>query len=171
MYGCGIRSIKIYSVQRSSTLMQTHCHRALRCPLLSEAKVQVAVVGSGDGGCARTIQELLQAEPQVVDTESLPTEQQRDSELVEINYLERRELPSDPERASLIVLQSPLHTIVDNVLYYVNPKNTDWLRVVVPTHLKKELLEDYHRGRMGAYFWEPAVQGDESPMVVGMVVG
>lgn len=65
----------------------------------------MAVVGSCNDGCGDTILELLQADPQSLDTQSLPAEQQHDSELAEmISYLKREELPSDPGRAHLIVL-------------------------------------------------------------------
>lgn len=37
-------------------------------------------------------------------------------------FLEHSELPQDEQRARKVALQSPLFTIIDSVLYYMNPK-------------------------------------------------
>ena len=87
-----------------------HCHIILQPPApevrQGEAEVQVAVVGSGDSGGGGTIPELLQADPQYWDTQSVLAKQQHDSELARtISYHEKKELPSDPDHARHIVLQ------------------------------------------------------------------
>ena len=79
VYGSGVWSFKIMYRPGKSNSNADALSRSPQVPTpevgLGEVEVQVAVVGSGDGGCGSTIRELLQAEPQVVDTESLPTEQ------------------------------------------------------------------------------------------------
>ena len=63
VYGSSAQSIKMVSNSYVDAL--SHSLQASASEVrLGEAEVQVAVVGSGDGGCRGTIPKLLQADPQ-----------------------------------------------------------------------------------------------------------
>ena len=81
-------------------------------------------------------------------------EQQRDREPMEImKYAATKELPSDPERAKMVVLQSPRYTLANDTLLLVDPRDKGRTQIrVVPKHLRRSLMEKSHRGPMGARF-------------------
>ena len=54
-----------------------------------------------------------------------------------IEFLEKGTLPYEEDRAWAIVLQQSLFAIVDQALYYIDPKKQNIRRIVVPTHLQK----------------------------------
>ena len=142
-------------------MSNTNADALSRCPLMpapnngiAEAEIQVAAVPSSGDQPTRVIQELLKADHVRVRTEGLAAEQQRDKELVEILlYLENGELPPEAKQAHLIVLQSPLFSIVDGILFLVSPtKKNCSRRAVVPRHLRGQLMVESHRGPMGVHF-------------------
>ena len=42
--------------------------------------------------------------------------------------------------------------MMDGVLLYVNPKQGEGKKIVVPGHLKTKIMEENHRGPVGAHF-------------------
>lgn len=69
-----------------------------------------------------------------------------------IQFLEQCELPQDPTRARKIAVQGPLFTLVDDVLFYLDPKHSDRRRAVVPEHIRGRVMEENHHGAMGGHF-------------------
>ena len=65
-----------------------------------------------------------------------------------IDFLSDGQLPVD---SKVIVSQEALFTLGDGVLYYVDPKNNHQWRVAVPQYLRKQLLEENHRGLYGRH--------------------
>ena len=108
---------------------------------------------SSDPGNA-DIQTLLQSKPQPsIPAASFGEEQRQDPKLLDyILFLEKGELPLDPQRARKIAIQEPLFAIVDQVLYYVDPKRANRRRAVVPQQLQKSIMDENHRGPMGGHF-------------------
>ena len=116
-------------------------------PTGNNDKVQVAVMTSQE----TSIQSLLQLEPKSNPNESFTSEQRKDPHVREIiNFLEQGELPPDPIQARKVVMQEPLFTMVDGILFYLDPKNRDQKWTVVPEHMQREVMEENHRGNMGA---------------------
>ena len=79
----------------------------------------------------------------------LGTEEKKDSQL--ILFIEKGELPKDDNRARKLSLQESMFVIVDGVLYKVDPKKRS-KQVVVPQHLRKQLIDEYHRRKMAGHF-------------------
>lgn len=83
----------------------------------------------------------------------LVAEQAKDPEVQQlIAFIERGRLPPEENKARKMALQRSLFTVVEGVLYYVDPKRNNRKRAVVPQHLQKRLLEETHAGPYGAHF-------------------
>ena len=71
-----------------------------------------------------------------------------------ILYLRDGVLPEDAKSAKKLVAEASLFTIVNDVLYYVGPTQTEMSRVVVPHHLLK-VMQEHHDGRLAEHFPGP----------------
>ena len=153
VYGTGVRDIHI--VYRSGRL-NIAADVLSRSPQpeapdegVAEQEVQVAIVQAEPS----TIQSLLQSTPFPFSQQSFALEQRKDPEVVEIvMFLEKGELPLDERRARRIALQASLFTLVEGVLFYIDPKQEHRKRVVVPRHLREQLLQENHSSPMGGHF-------------------
>ena len=67
-------------------------------------------------------------------------------------------LPQYTADASRIAAQAPLFTVDNHVLYYLDNKQPDIKRAVVPKHLRKQIMQDYHSGCMAGHFSGPHLQ-------------
>ena len=157
VYGSGICNLKIaYRLGKANTNADALSRRPQSpAPVtgIGEDEFQVAIVQSSSEDT--TISELLQRGGTLTQMESFPAEQRRDRQLVEIiDYIEKGDFPSCPERARQIVLLSPLYFLVDGALFLVDSKNKGCPRMhaAVPKHLHCKLMEEYHWGPMGAHF-------------------
>ena len=80
-------------------------------------------------------------------------EQRKDPRLVEIfRFLEDGVLPDDHAQTCKLSLQQDLYAILDRTLYRLDPKQDHQKRAVVPSQLKKRIMEETHRGPMSAHF-------------------
>ena len=80
-------------------------------------------------------------------------EQHKDPEVMEIlEYVNRGRLPSDANRAQRLVSEGSVFVAVDDILYYVDPKRGDRKRAVVPTQLRKQILQNAHSSRFVGHF-------------------
>ena len=114
---------------------------------------QVTIVRSDRDICT-----ILEADPVQMSEKhtDYDSEQHKDQQLKEIiDFLSDGRLPNDSNRAKVIASQEALFTLVDGVLYYVDPKSDHRQRVAVPQHLWKQLLEENHRGLYGGHFSGP----------------
>ena len=104
--------------------------------------VQVLSIGTGD---ELDISSLLMLEAVSTDRENNSTEkennpyhfaqeQRKDAQI--IDYLEKRTLPKSTMDARRIVALALLFALVDRVLYYLDDKQPDVKRIVVPRHLQ-----------------------------------
>ena len=62
--------------------------------------------------------------------------------------------PADPELSRRLILNSTLFTVLDNTLdntLYMTHRDGG-VRAVVPTHLRRQLMDDYHRGPSGSHY-------------------
>ena len=69
-----------------------------------------------------------------------------------IEFLEGGKLPYGEDRARTIALQQPSFSIVDQILYFIDSRKRNSRRIVVPTHLREQLLAEAHRSIMGGHF-------------------
>ena len=120
-------------------------------------EIQVAVVMRQEA----CIQSLLQLEPQSNTPEPFTSEQRKDLHVRKIT--EQGELPQDPAgRARKVAMQGPLFTMMDGVLFYLDPKNNEQQRVVVPENMCRrgdggEPRRSHGGGGMGAILWQPTI--------------
>ena len=85
--------------------------------------------------------------------ETLARAQAQDPEVQKfIDFVECGELPEDELIARKMALQQSLFTVIDGVLYYVDPKRNNCKQAVVPQSLKKQILEQTHAGPFGGHF-------------------
>ena len=85
--------------------------------------------------------------------QTLANMQAEDPDLQELHvFVKQGHLPQDEIRARKMVLQQSLFTVVDDVLYFVDPKRNNRKRAVVPKSLQRRLLEETHCGPYGAHF-------------------
>ena len=98
---------------------------------------------------------MSQIQPDQDDSSPKPfiEEQRKDEKVAQIiEFLEKGKLPYEEDRARVIVLQQSLFAIVDQTLYYIDPKKESRRRIVVPAHLKRKLLTETHCSVMGGHF-------------------
>ena len=85
--------------------------------------------------------------------DSFASEQRRDMDLREIiDFLEKGALPTDDGRARKISLRESLFTIIDGILYFIDPKSKTQKRAVVPKQLRTPILRETHSGSYGGHF-------------------
>ncbi len=107
-----------------------------------EEETHVAVVQTKPSESS-SITSLLESSPRPVEKQSFAVEQSRDPEVQELkHFLEKQELPTDEERARHIMMQSSLFALMDDVLYYLDPKQEHWKRVVLPRQLRQRILNE-----------------------------
>ena len=104
-------------------------------PTGNNNQIQVAAVTTSE----TSIQSLLQLEPKFSPNKSFTSEQKKDPCVREIiHFLEQGELPPDPIWAWKVATQEgPLFTMVDSSLFFLDPKNMNRMRAVVPEHVQK----------------------------------
>ena len=88
-----------------------------------------------------------------VDQDSMGADHQKDAWIGEmITFLERKELPTDDTRARAIAAQSLQFNTVNRVLYFVNNRRVGRACVMIPHHLRQQLLHENHSGPSGRHF-------------------
>ena len=111
---------------------------------------------------------LLDQPPLSQQNEDFATEQWKDPELVEmITHLEHCELPPDNQRVHRITFQKLLFTIEGGILVLNDPKQKHRKRVVVPSHLRGQLLSEHHSSPMGGRCTAKKTYGALMRLVVG----
>ena len=128
----------------------SHCpHVPAQAEGIAEAKARVLLCEVED------IEQLLALNPEkdtLVTGFSL-NEQEKDMKLHEIrDYICSGALPQDDKQAHKLVVQAQLFTVVDDVLYYIDPHRKNQQRAVVPNHLKITVMENNHGGPFGGHF-------------------
>jgi len=61
-----------------------------------------------------------------------------------------------PKLAKCLALERQRYTLIDDVLYFIDPDPPNRLRLAAPKSYKQKLLEESHAGSFGGYF---AVRG------------
>ncbi len=163
VYGLWVGEVKI--VYRSGK-SNTNADALSRSPVdpaptegLGEGELQVAAV-TCESGCNASIPALLASDPKSSEAMSFGEEQRRDDQVMEvIQFLEDEELPPDPKRAQKVAAQQHLFTMVDGVLYFVDPKQEHRRRAVMPKHLQEQILGENRRQWLGGHFFGRRMYG------------
>ena len=95
---------------------------------------------------------LAQPTGQVLN-EDFAAEQRKDPEINEvIDFMEREVLPADDKRACRIALRRPAFVMENGMLFYIDPRQGQRKRAIVPRHLRQQLLLEHHSSLMGGHF-------------------
>ena len=157
VYGSGARDVKIVHRSGRSNSNADALSRSPHSPSpgrgIAESEIQVASVSSVPLSENSDLTHLLYADPKERTQVSFGEEQKKDPSLLSlISFLKEGNLPEDPKLARKITMQSPLFTVSEDVLSFIDPKRKHQLRVVVPLHLRRQILAECHRGLNGGHF-------------------
>ena len=67
-------------------------------------------------------------------------------------FIQNGTLPDNNDSARKVAAQAPLFTLVDGVLFFINPKYRDRKQCVVPRHLQQTIMEEHHSSPMSGHF-------------------
>ena len=151
VYESGIRNIHIiHKSGRSNTNADALSHQPTGpLPETVDEEIQVAAVSS---------ENLFSVEPGSElngKTPSFAEDQRQGPHLRElITYLERGVLPVDEARGRKLVLQGTQFSLVDDAVYFIDPKAKGLKRAAVPQHLQHQIMKEAHGtgGSMGGHF-------------------
>ena len=114
----------------------------------------VPAVGTADGevqvlsieASELDISSLIEVEPDSITSVYNPQkffqEQKKDDEvLAMIQYLQDKTLPEATTDAHQIAVQAPMFAMVDQTLYYLDDKQPGIKRIVVPKHLRMQIMQ------------------------------
>lgn len=127
VYGSGVKEVKILHRSGKTNVGADALSRNPHLPPpregIGQSDVQVFSVGTVDLD-VNTLLDSASDTRQALRIVSFAEEQRKDPRLVElIQFLEHGKLPEQETRASKISLQSPLFTLVDSMLFFIDPKS------------------------------------------------
>ena len=80
-------------------------------------------------------------------------EQQKDEALkILYDYMVNGSVPPDEQQARKICAKAMHFAVVDNILYFIDPKHKGKRRAAVPAHLQEKILKENHGGVMAGHF-------------------
>ena len=80
-------------------------------------------------------------------------EQVKDPDLLEVvEFIRDGKAPKDDRRAKKLAAREALFTMVDGILYYLDPRRDNRKRAAVPHHLHEKILQESHRGVYSGHF-------------------
>ena len=153
IFGSGLKSIQIkYRPGKDNC----NADGLSRCPVSSPPQdelistTQIAVVQS-EGNTS--ISELLTVSPLSSSYQDFSVEQAKDPDLQQLLcFIQNGTLPDNNDSARKVAAQAPLFTLVDGVLFFINPKYRDRKQCVVPRHLQQTIMEEHHSSPMSGHF-------------------
>ena len=157
VYGAGIKCLKIIHRSGKNNSNADALSRSPFSPApkegIGEAELQVSAVFSVPTPDCDLSQLLSAAELNEVSCVSFREEQLRDPQLYNlILYLEDSTLPKDDKAARKVILQSSLFTMAKTALCFIDSKKSYRVRVAVPKHLARTVLDLCHRDPSGGHF-------------------
>lgn len=84
-----------------------------------------------------------------------------------IQFLEEKILLESTVDAHQIATRAPMFTMIGQTLYYLDVRQPEIKRIVVPKHLWMQIMQDNHSGHSG---WSMPVQDFSKTMMVGQNV-
>ena len=158
VYGNGVKNVDIVYRAGRDNLHADALSRQPYLPAPSEeveqGYLQVCAINSKQSGDSSMIDSLLEIGPgETINMDSFAEEQWKDGDIkMLMDYLERGMLPEDRQSASKVASQAPSFTLVSQILYFVDAKQNNLRRVVVPCHLRQQLMTEYHSSVMSGHF-------------------
>jgi hypothetical protein len=76
--------------------------------------------------------------------ESFGNQQRKDRALLDILTFLGGQLPADESCVGRLHFQAPLFALVNDTVYFINQKEPTRKRLVVPNHLKRQIMEECH---------------------------
>ena len=118
---------------------------------LSRAPTDGEMTGGKEGSDVQRVLQPVLPQPSM---QKVQLEQSKDKELVQlVNFLTKKALPDDPSEAKLVLsLARKGYYVVDGILYYEGADIPHRRCVVVPEHLKQEILDDHHHSPFPGHF-------------------
>ena len=157
LFGAGLKCIKIvYRAGQDSK----HADAISKSPLPQASSdgntnslndANVAAIKSLE---KESIEFLLQAQPANVSSScDLAGQQLKDPDLCQlIHHMNKGTLPADENKARKIAAQAPSFSLLNGILYFVDSKNKNRKRCVVPVQMRQQLMEENHSGPMAGHF-------------------
>ena len=156
VYGSGVKQLEIRYCPGKENANADALSRNLEPATTTENfELDTQVLAISSHATEQTVQELLNLQPSSISSYNcnFGASQREDPEVKEIiDFLLDNKLPEEEKRKQKVATQAPLFTMVDDILYYVNPKQNNEKRVVVPKHLRDEIMKENHSGRMAGHF-------------------
>ena len=79
------------------------------------------------------------------DSQEKTEEQKKDEKILSmIRFQQEKILPEDTANTRRIAAQSPMFTVIEEILYYLDDKQPGVKQIVVPKHLRVQIMQDYH---------------------------
>ena len=121
---------------------------------MAQGDVQVCAISTTQSEEGDTIETLLRASPvESRNTDNFAEEQLKDQDIKMLrDYFEKGMLPEDKHSANKVIAQAPLFTLADQIIYFIDTKQNNLRRVVVPHHLKQQIMNEYHSSMMSGHF-------------------
>ena len=157
VYGRGIKSVTImYRAGRENASADALSRSPVSSPPshgIGQDETQVSAVTTDPD---QDLSSLLHAAPTTGEQLDYSSEQLKDPELKELMlYLKQDVLPDNAERSKKLVAKATQFTLMDGVLIYLDHNHGDRRRVVVPLHLREQILRESHGGVYGGHFAGP----------------
>ena len=156
VYGSGVKQLEIcYRPGKENANADALSRNPEPATTNENFELDAQVLAISSRTTEQTVQELLNLQPSSLNSYNynFGISQREDPEVKEIiDFLLDNKLPEEEKRKQKVATQAPLFTIVDDILYYVNPKQNNEKRVVVPKHLRDEIMKENHSGRMAGHF-------------------
>ena len=126
---------------------------------LAEMDTQVAVVRDSSNTTSPelpernpeqpTVEELLLSKPGLPMAADFSDQQRMDPQVEEMcKFLQEGDLPDDEKQARKVTSQAASFSLIDDILYFVDPRRGNSKRAVVPKHLRQQIMEENHSGPM-----------------------
>ena len=157
VFGAGIRNVDIiYRAGRDNANADALSRQPhLPAPAVGtvDDDAQVLSIETSD----MDISSLLELKPELITSEynshGFSEEQKKDEEILSmIRFQQEKILPEDTANARRIAAQAPMFTMIEEILYYLDDKQPDVKRIVVPKHLRVQIMQNYHSSIMAGHF-------------------
>ena len=96
---------------------------------------------------------MLAVPPLTSSYQDFSVEQAKDPEIQQLLcFIQHGTLPESNNSVCKVAAQAPFFTLVDGVLFFVNPKHRDRKQCVVPRHLQQTIMQEHHSSPMSGHF-------------------